>query len=84
MLQQCVVCCIKLCWYSLLFCREAEATRNALCGVQWPIGNGKQLQIDYATIEDLRKAQNPSPQPLPVQQEQVVNKQSLENEVLIG
>jgi hypothetical protein len=46
-------------------CREAEATRNALHGVQWPIGNGKKLIIDYATEEDLQNAKNP-PAPPPV------------------
>lgn len=44
--------------------REAEATRNALHGIHWPIGNGKKLNIDYATLEDMDKAKNP---PLPVQ-----------------
>jgi apoptotic chromatin condensation inducer in the nucleus len=44
---------------------EAEATRNALHGVQWPIGNGKKLIIDYATEEDLQNAKNP-PAPPPV------------------
>ncbi|CAH1183614.1 unnamed protein product [Phaedon cochleariae] len=40
---------------------EAEATRNALHGVSWPIGNGKQLVIDFATEEDMQKARNPVP-----------------------
>ncbi|KAJ8978908.1 hypothetical protein NQ317_008887 [Molorchus minor] len=40
---------------------EAEATRNALHGVHWPIGNGKKLVIEYATVEDLDKAKNPAP-----------------------
>ncbi|CAH1099278.1 unnamed protein product [Psylliodes chrysocephalus] len=38
---------------------EAEATRNALHGVYWPIGNGKQLLIDYATKEEMEGARNP-------------------------
>lgn len=38
-------------------------TRNALHGVHWPIGNGKKLVIDYATVEDLEKAKNPAPTP---------------------
>lgn len=50
----------------LLFCREAEATRNALHGVQWPIGNGKKLIIDYSTPEDMEVAQNPPAPPVPV------------------
>ncbi|KAJ8960837.1 hypothetical protein NQ318_020133 [Aromia moschata] len=45
---------------------EAEATRNALHGVHWPIGNGKQLVIDFATVEDLEKASKPAPAPKPV------------------
>lgn len=45
--------------------REAEATRNALHGVQWPIGNGKKLVIEYATVEEMEKAKNP-PQTPPV------------------
>ncbi|KAF5273627.1 hypothetical protein FQR65_LT04626 [Abscondita terminalis] len=45
---------------------EAEATRNALHGVNWPIGNGKKLIIEYATEEDLEKARNPTPPPVPV------------------
>lgn len=44
---------------------EAEATRNALHGVQWPIGNGKKLIIDYATEEDMQNAKNPPPPPAP-------------------
>ena len=47
-----------------LHCREAEMTRNALHGVQWPIGNGKKLIIDYGTFEDLEKARNPIPPPV--------------------
>ncbi|KAJ8920968.1 hypothetical protein NQ315_015762 [Exocentrus adspersus] len=43
---------------------EAEATRDALHGVHWPIGNGKKLVIDYATVEDLEKAKNPAPPPV--------------------
>lgn len=39
--------------------RDAEATRNALHGVHWPIGNGKKLIIDFATDEDLQNAKNP-------------------------
>lgn len=39
--------------------RDAEATRNALHGVHWPIGNGKKLMIDYAKEEDLENAKNP-------------------------
>lgn len=45
-----------------MFCfvyREAEGTRNAIHGVLWPIGNGKKLIIDFATIEDLETAKNP-------------------------
>ncbi|XP_050315184.1 apoptotic chromatin condensation inducer in the nucleus-like isoform X1 [Anthonomus grandis grandis] len=38
---------------------EAEATRNALHGVHWPIGNGKQLIIDYSTREEMEIAKNP-------------------------
>ncbi|KAF7287165.1 hypothetical protein GWI33_002535 [Rhynchophorus ferrugineus] len=38
---------------------EAEATRNALHGVHWPIGNGKQLIIEFATVEDLENAKHP-------------------------
>ncbi|XP_050309739.1 apoptotic chromatin condensation inducer in the nucleus-like isoform X2 [Anthonomus grandis grandis] len=38
---------------------EAEATRNALHGVHWPIGNGKQLIIDYSTREEMEIAMNP-------------------------
>lgn len=45
--------------------REAEATRNALHGVQWPIGNGKKLIIEYSTREELEKAKNPPP-PAPI------------------
>ncbi|XP_060517076.1 apoptotic chromatin condensation inducer in the nucleus-like isoform X2 [Cylas formicarius] len=41
---------------------EAEATRNALHGVNWPIGNGKKLIIEYSTEEELEKVKNP-PQP---------------------
>uniref|UniRef100_A0A1Y1KVX1 RRM domain-containing protein n=1 Tax=Photinus pyralis TaxID=7054 RepID=A0A1Y1KVX1_PHOPY len=44
---------------------EAEATRNALHGVHWPIGNGKKLIIEYSTEEDLEKARNPTPPPPP-------------------
>ncbi|XP_018320732.1 apoptotic chromatin condensation inducer in the nucleus [Agrilus planipennis] len=40
---------------------EAEATRNALHGVNWPVGNAKQLCIEYATEEDLENARNPPP-----------------------
>ncbi|VEN60709.1 unnamed protein product [Callosobruchus maculatus] len=40
---------------------EAVATRNALHGINWPISNGKKLNIDYATVEDLEKAKNPVP-----------------------
>lgn len=68
----------------VLFYREAEATRNALHGVHWPVGNGKQLLIDYATVEELRKAQNPSPLPpvlAPVQQENIVPVEHREPEV---
>lgn len=53
--------------YVLLFIyalyREAEATRNALHGVNWPIGNGKKLIIDYGTLEDLETARNPPSKP---------------------
>lgn len=48
-----------------IFVREAEATRNALHGVQWPIGNGKKLIIEYSVREELEKAKNPPP-PAPV------------------
>ncbi|KAK5645940.1 hypothetical protein RI129_004404 [Pyrocoelia pectoralis] len=44
---------------------EAEATRNALHGVNWPIGNGKKLIIEYSTEEDFNRARNPTPPPLP-------------------
>lgn len=53
-------------FFYFYFCfhyREAEATRNALHGVHWPIGNGKKLIIDYATLEDLQKTKNPTPTP---------------------
>ncbi|KAF2898669.1 hypothetical protein ILUMI_07503 [Ignelater luminosus] len=52
---------------------EAETTRNALHGVNWPIGNGKKLIIDYATPDDLEKARNPTPPtPPPVLPEQKI------------
>ncbi|CAH0556997.1 unnamed protein product [Brassicogethes aeneus] len=50
---------------------EAEATRNALHGIHWPIGNGKKLQIEYSTKEELDKAFNPPPIPVPVIPEKV-------------
>ncbi|KAL3281179.1 hypothetical protein HHI36_004397 [Cryptolaemus montrouzieri] len=43
---------------------EAEATRNALHGVNWPIGNGKKLVIEYSTEEEMEKAKNPPTQPV--------------------
>lgn len=49
--SKCYVCYEKI--------EEAEATRNALHGVNWPIGNGKKLIIDFATPEDLENAKNP-------------------------
>ncbi|KRT78919.1 RNA binding protein [Oryctes borbonicus] len=42
---------------------DAEATRNALHGVHWPIGNGKKLVIDYGTEDDLENAKNPPATP---------------------
>ncbi|CAG9865497.1 unnamed protein product [Phyllotreta striolata] len=45
---------------------EAEATRNALHGIFWPVGNGKQLTIDYATEEEMEVAKNPVPPPVVV------------------
>lgn len=48
-----------------VLCREAEATRTALHGVQWPVGNGKKLIIEYATTEELEKAKNPPAPPAP-------------------
>ncbi|GJQ83533.1 hypothetical protein Trydic_g10885 [Trypoxylus dichotomus] len=42
---------------------DAEATRNALHGVHWPIGNGKKLVIDYGTEEELENAKNPPATP---------------------
>ncbi|KAK4879432.1 hypothetical protein RN001_007578 [Aquatica leii] len=48
--------------------QESEATRNALHGVNWPIGNGKKLMIEYATEEDFEKARNPTPVAPPVTQ----------------
>lgn len=43
----------------MFFCREAEATRNAIHGINWPISNGKKLHIEYATPEDMESARNP-------------------------
>ncbi|XP_072381912.1 uncharacterized protein Acn isoform X2 [Diabrotica undecimpunctata] len=56
---------------------EAETTRNALHGVHWPIGNGKQLSIDYATEEEMEKAKNPIPTPiaLPVKSPEKENRE---------
>lgn len=48
-----------------LFYREAEATRNALHGVNWPVGNGKKLIIEYATEEQMEREKNPPAQPAP-------------------
>lgn len=61
--------------------REAEATRNALHGVQWPIGNGKKLIIDFATAEDMENAKNPPapPPPAPVPDVKVSAKENLVN-----
>ncbi|XP_044750121.1 apoptotic chromatin condensation inducer in the nucleus [Coccinella septempunctata] len=50
-------------WYNSI--EEAEATRNALHGVNWPVGNGKKLIIDYATEEQMEKEKNPPVQPIP-------------------
>ncbi|XP_044266325.1 apoptotic chromatin condensation inducer in the nucleus [Tribolium madens] len=58
---------------------EAEATRNALHGVQWPIGNGKKLIIDFATAEDMENAKNPpAPPPVAVPDTKVSTKENLE------
>ncbi|XP_030765473.1 apoptotic chromatin condensation inducer in the nucleus isoform X1 [Sitophilus oryzae] len=38
---------------------EAEATRNALHGVNWPIGNGKKLIIEYSTVDVFETAKKP-------------------------
>ncbi|RZC41024.1 apoptotic chromatin condensation inducer in the nucleus [Asbolus verrucosus] len=58
---------------------EAEATRNALHGVQWPIGNGKKLIIDYATAEDLKNAKNPpAPPAVPIPDTKASVKENLE------
>lgn len=65
--------------FLLILFREAEATRNALHGVYWPIGNGKQLVIDYATLEDMEKAKNPTPPMLSVN----LDKPEKENRVRI-
>ncbi|XP_050503232.1 apoptotic chromatin condensation inducer in the nucleus isoform X2 [Diabrotica virgifera virgifera] len=56
---------------------EAETTRNALHGVHWPIGNGKQLSIDYGTEEEMEKAKNPIPTPivLPVKSPEKENRE---------
>lgn len=35
-------------------------------GVQWPIGNGKKLIIEYSTGEEMEKARNPPQAPPPV------------------
>lgn len=64
--------------------REAEATRNALHGVHWPIGNGKKLMIEYANVEDLEMAKNPPAPPvvpIPEVPEKTVEK---ENKVRSG
>ncbi|GLV41584.1 Acinus [Carabus blaptoides fortunei] len=42
---------------------EAEATRNALHGVQWPIGNGKKLMIDFGSPEAMEAARNATTEP---------------------
>lgn len=47
-----------------MFYREAEATRNALHGVQWPIGNGKKLIIEFGTTEQMEAARNPVVEPV--------------------
>ncbi|KAF5299937.1 hypothetical protein FQA39_LY11310 [Lamprigera yunnana] len=65
---------------------QAEVTRNALHGVNWPIGNGKKLIIEYATEEDLDKAKNPTPppaapQPLPPVPEEIKTTKDSINEV---
>ncbi|KAG5892973.1 hypothetical protein JTB14_015018 [Gonioctena quinquepunctata] len=62
---------------------EAEATRNALHGINWPIGNGKQLVIDYATTEDMEKAKKPVPLPAaPVVPDKIPEKENREPEKL--
>lgn len=33
-------------------------------GVQWPIGNGKKLVIEFSTVDDFEKARNPAPPPV--------------------
>lgn len=45
--------------FNFFIYREAEATRNALHGIQWPIGNGKKLIIDFGTVEAMQAARNP-------------------------
>lgn len=50
-------------WYNSS--EEAEATRNALHGVNWPVGNGKKLIIEYATEEQMEREKNPPAQPAP-------------------
>ncbi|XP_074027076.1 apoptotic chromatin condensation inducer acinus isoform X1 [Leptinotarsa decemlineata] len=58
---------------------EAEATRNALHGIFWPIGNGKRLVIDYATAEDMEKARKPVPAEVaPVLPEKLPEKENRE------
>lgn len=58
-----------------MFFREAEATRNALHGVQWPIGNGKKLIIEYSTPEDMEVARNP-PAPAPIVEAKIPDKEN--------
>ncbi|KAK9879734.1 hypothetical protein WA026_006794 [Henosepilachna vigintioctopunctata] len=53
------------CYVQYTSSEEAEATRNALHGVNWPVGNGKKLIIEFATEEDIMKAKNPPIQAAP-------------------
>ncbi|KAK9737241.1 RNSP1-SAP18 binding (RSB) motif [Popillia japonica] len=57
---------------------DAEATRNALHGVHWPIGNGKKLMIDYGTEEDLDNARNPPATPPIPEQTPKIEKENQE------
>lgn len=61
---------------------QAETTRNALHGVNWPIGNGKQLMIEYATEDDMEKAKNPVSLPSPVIPEKFPQKENKAPEVI--
>ncbi|XP_056640447.1 apoptotic chromatin condensation inducer in the nucleus-like isoform X2 [Diorhabda sublineata] len=61
---------------------QAETTRNALHGINWPIGNGKQLVIDYATEDDMEKAKNPVSLPSPAIPEKFPQKENRAPEVV--